>query len=240
MNFMPPIKSEFLNYNMTRAILDGRKFSIRRLIKFSGHRVADLLYPTPIRSQFYPFSAYSCYAGKKVGLYLNPRHRPGDIIYVREPFAEVSSLPGISDTVGVIYMADFSPVDLRSLEEKGFRWKSGFHMPSKYARIFLRIKNVRPEHLNEISEQEAIREGIYEFGTSKNGEGIKYTFNLGNDNFFPSAVDAFADFWDSAISIHDLPLFGWLSNPMVWVYEFEIISKAEVFCERGDKVNGLL
>ena len=40
---MPTIKPEFFNYDMTRAILDGRKTATRRIVKAGGHKVEKLL-----------------------------------------------------------------------------------------------------------------------------------------------------------------------------------------------------
>lgn len=215
---MPSIKAETLNYAMTRAILDGRKTSIRRPIKCSGHKVSDLLSSKPTRSASYAFSAYNCRTGRKVGVFLKPRHRFGDIIYVRESFAETSSLSDICDTDGPVFMSDFSPADLRELRDKGFRWKPPILMPKEYARIFLRVKRVWPEHLNDISESCAIREGI----------------SSAKENLYPSALNAFSKFWDSTILSPDLPVFGWSADPMVWVYEFEVISREEALGERSD------
>lgn len=235
---MPSIKAEALTYDVIRAILDGHKTAIRRPVKFSGHKVSDLLSSKPTRSASYAFSAYNCRTGQKVGVFLKPRHRFGGIIYVRESYAEVSSLSGVCDTDGLVFMSDFSPADLRELKEKGFRWKPPILMPKEYARIFLRVKRVWPEHLNDISENCAIREGIYKYQSRKDGKEEKYTFNSCENNFYPSAVNAFSEFWDSTILSPDLPIFGWSANPMVWAYEFEVISREEALGERRMVIYG--
>lgn len=231
---MPSIKAEALTYDVIRAILDGHKTAIRRPIKCSGHKVSDLLSSKPTRSASYAFSAYNCRTGRKVGVFLKPRHRFGDIIYVRESFAETSSLSNICDTDGPVFMSDFSPADLRELRDKGFRWKPPILMPKEYARIFLRVKRVWPEHLNDISESCAIREGIYAYESCKDGRSKKYTFSSAKENLYPSALNAFSKFWDSTILSPDLPVFGWSADPMVWVYEFEVISREEALGERSD------
>lgn len=231
---MPSIKAEALTYDVIRAILDGHKTAIRRPIKCSGHKVSDLLSSKPTRSASYAFSAYNCRTGRKVGVFLKPRHRFGDIIYVRESFAETSSLSNICDTDGPVFMSDFSPADLRELRDKGFRWKPPILMPKEYARIFLRVKRVWPEHLNDISESCAIREGIYAYESRKDGRSKKYTFSSAKENLYPSALNAFSKFWDSTILSPDLPGFGWSADPMVWVYEFEVISREEALGERSD------
>lgn len=222
------MKSEFFNYDMTRAILDGRKTATRRLIKLGGHIMGELLSPEPIDDSRYAFSAFKCSLKKNVTLYLAPRHRRGDIIYVREAFAAVSDLPGVCDTNGPIYRADFSLRELQLLKEKNFVWKPAIHMPKEYARVFLRVTNVWAEHLCDISEKQAMAEGIHEFNCAPD---TGFAASPDADAFYVTATEAFSHLWNSTILPPAWPLYGWLANPMVWVYEFEIISREEAYAE---------
>ena len=169
---MPAMKPEIFNYDMIRAILEGRKTVTRRLIKRSGHKVENLLTTERYRGYRYAFSAWDCMEQTKTGIFLAPRHRPGDIIYVRENYAVMSELPDICDTSGIVYMADFSPRELENLKGKHFCWKPSIYMPRKYARLFLQVTNVWPEHVRDITEKQACLEGIdkYDIGS----EGIAY------------------------------------------------------------------
>ena len=228
---MPTIKPEFFSYDMTRAILEGRKTAARRVIKCSGHKVEDLLLPDPLRGSRYAFSALNCRTEKKEGVTLVPRHLPGNIIYIRENFAMSSSLSGVSDTDGPIYMADYSPQELKVLKEKGFRWKPCFHMAMDQSRLFLRVKAAWPERLRNITEEQAKAEGISEYSI---GEGeIGFATSPDCNAFHDTATSAFADLWNSRFPSPDYPLYGWLANPMVWVYEFEVISREEALGERS-------
>ena len=87
-------------------------------------------------------------------------------------------------------------------------WRPSIHMPKEAARIFLRVTGGRVERLQEITEDEAIREGC-----------IAHGGNL--------AIDDFRAIWDSTIKKADLPLYGWDANPWVWVIEFERIERPE-------------
>lgn len=229
---MPAMKPEIFNYDMIRAILEGRKTVTRRLIKRSGHKVENLLTTERYRGYRYAFSAWDCMEQTKTGIFLAPRHRPGDIIYVRENYAVMSELPDICDTSGIVYMADFSPRELEDLKEKHFCWKPSIYMPRKYARLFLQVTNVWPEHVRDITEKQACLEGIdkYDIGS----EGIAYGAGPNSHVFHETATDAFAELWNSTIMAPDYPLYGWLANPMVWVYEFKVVSREEVFDKRGD------
>lgn len=228
---MPSIKPEFFNYDMTRALLEGRKTVTRRLIRAPGHKVEDLLSPDPDRGSFYAFSALNCMLEQKTGLWIAPRHLSGDIIYVRESFALASTLPGISDVTGPVYMADFSPKELEELKDKHFRWKPSIHMPKEFARIFLRVTKVWPEHLRDITEQQAILEGIskYDIGPGESG----YASSPYSEVFHETAINSFAELWNSTVNGPDYPRYGWLANPMVWAYEFQVISREDVCKVRG-------
>lgn len=128
-------------------------------------------------------------------------------------------------------MADFSPEDLKAFKEKGFRWKPAIHMPKEYGRLFLRVTNVWPENLRDITEKQAMAEGISEHISDTTGTG--FATSPDSDTFYATATEAFAHLWNSTILPPAYPLYGWLANPIVWVYEFELISKEEAFAESG-------
>lgn len=77
------------------------------------------------------------------------------------------------------------------------------HMPRWASRITLEITKIRVERLQDISEADAIREGI-----DWRKEGPTYARVMG----------AFADLWDS---INAKRGYGWDMNPWLWVVEFK-------------------
>lgn len=85
------------------------------------------------------------------------------------------------------------------------------HMPRWAARTFLTVTGVRIERLQDISEADAIAEGV---------ERIAYgPFEIDGHPVHPMTstyYDAFAALWDS---IHGPG--AWDANPWVWVYNFE-------------------
>ena len=103
-------------------------------------------------------------------------------------------------------------------------------MPKEAARIFLKVTNVRVERLQDISEEDAIAEGIYDEPGSVSGRTwyrkfIKESDARINGLFTESAKECFQTLWQS-INAKKHP---WDSNPWVWVYEFERIEKPENF-----------
>lgn len=221
------MKPILFNTEMVKAILDGRKTITRRIIK-----------PQPISKIAYAIGGYKCgtwgYPSKDAWKYWcdeefripegiaeaeiertwNPPAHGGDILYVRENWAMAPDLFGEFEQP--IYMADIPSVDLEEAKAKHFRWKPSIHMPKEIARLFLRVKSVRVERLQDITEEQAIAEGCYHGPLFEGGteEDIK-------------ALWGFIDVWDSTIKRADLETYGWEANPWVWVIEFERCEKPE-------------
>lgn len=87
-------------------------------------------------------------------------------------------------------------------------------MPKSVARIWLEVTNVRGEKLQDITIQDALSEGI-----SPNGCNEICCANRA----YLNPITCFAYLWDS-INGKDKSK-SWDANPLVWVYEFKVISK---------------
>ena len=81
-------------------------------------------------------------------------------------------------------------------------------MPKEAARLFLRVTDVRVERLQDIDDAGVVSEGM----------------NIG---------DPFDELWDSTVKAADRDQYGWSANPLVWVIEFERVSK-EAALKGGD------
>lgn len=176
------MKPILFNTTMVQAILEGRKTVTRRVMK-----------PQP-KGQPYRMKYSSCWPGYFAdsgsdGVF-RPPYNPGDVLYVRETFVQVAAHI-------YWYKAD-SPV-------QNILWRPSIHMPKQAARIFLQVKDVRVERLQDITEDGKTAEGMH--------AGWQHY------NFY--------ELWDSTIKPADRAYYGWESNPWVWVIEFERISKEE-------------
>lgn len=182
------MKPILFNTEMVKAILDGRKTTTRRLIK----GVTDMEFEGVVADN-------ECFGkvvrfGISAAKYCN-RSAPyniGDILYVRETWADVpETSPG-----NIHYKASANDADLKWFEEEGWKWRPSIHMPKEYARIFLRVTDVRVERLQDCGNAQAKDEGC-------------------------TGCSQFARIWDSTISKKALKLYGWEANPWVWVITFE-------------------
>lgn len=77
-----------------------------------------------------------------------PYGLPGDLLWVRESFKHIDD-----EETRVDYKTQYTYPELH-------KWKPSIHMPKAAARIWLQIEEIRVERLNEISEEDAIDEGI--------------------------------------------------------------------------------
>ena len=189
---MAKIKPILFNTEMARAILENRKTATRRVVKPQHLRVLD----SPYHKE-HPETPDKVLLEKL----REPPYRPGDILYVRETWAESSD--------GYVYRADDPDSD-------GWGWRPSIHMPREAARIFLRVTDVRVERLQDITPEQIDAEGCKEWAYSaKTGE------------LLPSGPSCFRIAWDKTIKPKDRALYSWDANPWVWVIEFRRCEKPE-------------
>ncbi len=237
-----------------RAILEGRKTQTRRVVK-----------PQPkfIGAPNVPFKTDDA---NPRGIIDCPYGKVGDRLWVRENWGVVSHTFDENENIcdwkpnrpatpiqelkfgtgyydgHVIYEADggfeWNAGDDCSIETKS-DWKSSMFMPRSASRITLEITDIRVERLQDISEEDAIAEGVEFFEgplyasaeSCDNGEApievrtvyrdysIKEEDNEGY-NFFCHAKDSYCTLWNSLNAKRGYP---WEKNPWVWVLTFKVV-----------------
>ena len=231
------IKPILFNTEMVQANLDGMKNNTRRIMK-----------PQPVDTEYcnhemvtfndmlpgYYDGDYTC-ACRKCGYGVGPSgesvfkppYVPGDILYARETWRVRNVFGDIARgnrTAEIEFKAggDTICVPAFGYTPSYGAWKPSIHMPKKAARLFLLVKNVRVERLQDIDEEGAKAEGA-NFCNGKH-VGIE-------EKMRRSAVERFSDIWNSTIKPADIDLYGWDANPWVWVIEYERCEKpVEVSC----------
>lgn len=191
-------KPILFNTEMVQAILEGRKTVTRRLVK---PQPKAALYPMP-GSMCWP----GCFANCEEERVYRPPLQTGDILWVRETWAEMP--------YGFVYRVDGEEPDGWDCDD---HWRPSIHMPREAARIFLRVTNVQVEQLQEINGLHAKEEGC---------DGYVHINPLYG---CPETVHNFKNLWDSTIKLADRGRYGWEANPWVWVIEFKRCEKPEGF-----------
>ncbi|MDO9471935.1 MAG: hypothetical protein Q7J28_02685 [Caulobacter sp.] len=186
---------------MVRALLAGTKTQTRRVVKPQPDSVKalgrdDALVPYRVAAP--PADMPS--ARMEVPI-LCPYGQPGDLLYVRETWAA-------DGQGGVRYYATDDVHDLR-------RKRVSIHMPRWASRLTLEITDVRVERLQDISEADALAEGIQRWPDGR----------FAGDDHDPdpnrlaatSAVGAYSLLWT-----HINGPGSWDANPFVWAVSFRV------------------
>lgn len=139
--------------DMVRALLDGRKTQTRRIVNVSRIKPSRWTSETigRIAVDGAGFRAKTTTYNIWSNLFVCPYGVAGDRLWVRETFA----LHDRSEPPIVYYRAD----DTAKYESDG-RWKPSIFMPRKFSRITLEIIGVRVERVQDISEGDAVAEGM--------------------------------------------------------------------------------
>lgn len=187
-------KPILFNTEMVRAILDGRKTQTRRPIK---HLPLEEPYATVDENGLWISDENGDWYRAEAFFPL----KSGDILWVREAWNKCEC------SENYCYRANFNFDTL-------FKWKPSIHMPKEAARLFLIVKDVHAERLQDITLEDCHKEGIDKSNIRHEISGeVKVDFSQ----------EAFITLWDSTIKKANLPKYGWDANPWVWVIEFEVV-----------------
>lgn len=209
------------NGDMVRAILSGQKTQTRRPVRppFEIHRLNGsngtngfLAHPDGYGGRFEP---YPC-----------PFGQPGDRLWVRETWrlADPEGEDALSEDVygpyapfigsngsrkirwRVIYQATSSenhPKYGKAL------WTPSIHMPRWASRLILELTDINVERVQDITEDEAINEGVV--------DPIMGTYGM-------NPITIFRDLWDALYAKR--PGLLWQENPWVWAISFRRVEQS--------------
>lgn len=203
---------------MVRAILDGRKTQTRRVVKLPPHikhHELDLTrmqdgYPDGVRPIWGDDEEPNLFSTR------NPFGKPGDHLWLKETWRQYSRSEcacyddcQCPPSGTVFYRAD---------HDEEIKWRPSIFMPRWASRITLEITGVRVERLQEISEEDAKKEGIEsEGGDPKMWKS--YNPKLGWLSVDDPAM-SYRTLWESINGPG-----SWDANPWVWVIEFRRVEK---------------
>lgn len=224
------MKPILFNTDMVRAILEGRKAVTRRVVKpqpkshiayaCMGDGLGKWGYPGKDAWKYWDDESFRLPDGisqDELKRRWTPPCNTGDILYVRETWSFDTGDDG--DEIGTGYFA-YKADDLHHPDCK---WRTSIHMPKEAARLFLRVKSVLVERLQDITEEQARAEGAIPFCISVDSEDTPDSERTWHE--VGPAIPDFIRIWDSTIRPDDLFLYGWDANPWVWVIEFERCEK---------------
>ncbi len=185
---------------MVRAILDGRKTMTRRVVRLRAGEIAHEGDDGSLHAV-----ANTAWGDSIERVIRCPYGVPGDLLWVRETWATTEQAGVHPSDAEMLYRA--TDPDWETMD--GWRWSPSIFMPRWASRLTLRITSVSVERVQEITEEDAMREGVKAESVSTH-PGI-YSYRA-----------PFVELWDSINSERG---FGWDANPWVWVVAFERVSQ---------------
>lgn len=214
---------------MVKAILDGKKTMTRRVVKFSDFTI-DSITPLHIELVDGKYCLFNERNGWLIGYPKFPYGKVGDRLWVRETWIQGYDDPLIEsegddeNAVSIIYKADGKEEYRSCSAETAENWgdfsadsemvgfKSPIHMPRWASRLLLEITDIKVERLQDISCEDAVKEGF----SDKKPSGMQPAM-------MPNPKADFRNYWDSLNTKKGYP---WSSNPWVWVVEFKVVGVA--------------
>lgn len=202
---------------MVRAILDGTKTQTRQVVK-----------PQPVRIGVNAVMHEPC-----------PYGQLGDRLWVREAWADLTATHGQrwerrNAETGLYergvhpfawYRADGDQPDAGGGTTPPERWRPSIHMPRWASRISLEVTGLRVERLQDISEADAIAEGVDPSPGIRGDDDlmVQQVMSAHSDMdkpMMPAPVARYVLLWDS-INGKQPGVTNWNANPWVWVVEFK-------------------
>lgn len=205
-------------YSLTQAVLDGRKTMTRRIIKcprtFKGEWVAG-------------FNIHRRHSDKKIVdwpcMYdaderefdmgeILPKYKVGEVLSIAQSYESLGMNPEIAlndrDGIGFYTKTKFAP-----------GWKNKMFVRADLIPHHIRITNIKIERLQDISDEDCLKEGIYkgQCGSADTHFMDAYYYK-GDIQPYCTPREAFAALIDKVSGKGT-----WESNPYAFVYEFELI-----------------
>ena len=210
---------------MVRAILAGTKSMTRRVVKIKN---LDFVGGGPRDGADWNdpscWGFEDCNTGRNWALasgddgddmFVCPYGEPGDRLWVRETWRVMGESP--EDTLDMFSRDD---IQYRADRDESYidKYRSSIHMPRWASRITLEIVGVRVERLQDISEADAVAEGVVPYAVY-GGKPASWKASPDAIAARDTAVAAYRDLWESINGPG-----SWDANPWVWVVAFRRVA----------------
>lgn len=208
---------------MVQAIMEGWKRQTRRVINPQPHALTEAMRDYPRTNRWWAASKMeydNSVEYKNIGSdyqhdWKCPYGKPGDLLYVRETWCRMDG--------DYFYKSSVKYPDT-------LVWKPSILMPKEAARIFLKVKDIKVQRVQDISTKDIKREGL-QIPTNDDRPLIPLTDKHFPHEYLKMAIQESRQFGEAELfrafwiqlwdSINAKRGYGWESNPWVWVVEFE-------------------
>ena len=223
---------------MFNAVIEGRKTQTRRIVKKQtkdSYQIVEMVsiekgehvkyYGFRTKEQYDNLSKWSknnkeyTFMGREYNRkhFTQPLYKVGETVYIKEPYYITRYQGGLMD----LEWKECVKYKYGTKEENyEWRWNNPRTMAASQARYFIEITAVRYERLQDISDEDCLKEGIEELNAGEIVRGypdyIQYSTD-GGGSHFDTPQQAYAALIDKINGKGT-----WACNPYVWVCDFKL------------------
>ena len=209
-------------FGLTQAVLDGRKTMTRRIIRpetYKGQPVRGFRVTgsKDIRLSV-EMLVYDGDCDDFVPMYIQPKYELGEVVAVAQSYMDVDRFHRKGRNAAYLEYLDSILPELKLYPG----WGNKMFVKADLMPHHIEITGIKVERLQDISDEDCLKEGIYRLDSANGNGGIAYSFVGASDKkhigLYNTPRDAFEVLIDKVSGKGT-----WESNPFVFVYEFKLI-----------------
>lgn len=200
-------------YGLTQAVIDGRKTITRRIAYTKDVRSLNLGWDVKTHQRLICDGEF---------VVARSQYKIDEVVAIAQSYKDINELGIVQSkpTQGdeYIWFGDGGGTE-HVWAENHAGWTNKMFVKADLMPHQIKITDICVEHLQEISNEDCLREGVYEMRET-HGKPSAYSF-IGDNAYCgkrKTPRDAFAALIDKVSGRGT-----WDSNPLVWVYEFELV-----------------
>ena len=207
---------------LTQAVLEGRKTMTRRICKYDRPDESwDIVFPVfgskdydnegNLVSPLFGAFGWKNKDGDFTG-WNNPLYKVGEVVAIAQSYRDLGYSPDSLDR----HPKDLS---IRGLMKNSAGWNNKMFVKSYACKHHIKITNVKVERLQDISDEDCLKEGIIHAYTDNNGIKRYHTPHTKRGYLSTDVAQQAFSFLIDKVS----GKCTWESNPFVFAYEFVLV-----------------
>ncbi len=212
-------------FGLTQAVLEGRKTMTRIIIEIDECVRFPIICFRPLENwekkvvnPNYVFNGHVYAVYNELDLlchFVKPRYEIGEVVTIAQSYMDVDRFHRKGKNAAYLEYLDSILPELKL--HPG--WTNKMFVKADLMPHHIEITGIKVERLQDISDEDCLKEGIYEdSGDDKFPPSIFYEFEGNKDDGFDTPREAFAALIDKVSGKGT-----WESNPYVFAYEFKLV-----------------
>lgn len=208
-------------YCLTQAVLEGRKTMTRRVItypsKYGGQNVAGYFICKRPSGELVEVCMHDEDERMIDGGQIFPKYHTGEVVAIAQSYKDLGYDPDALDR-------DPKDLGIRGFLQHNAGWNNKMFVKAYACKHHIKITNVKEERLQDISDEDCLKEGVELNTRQYECDGTLYYCVRGLGHWraigcanFDTPREAFSALIDKVSGKGT-----WENNPYVWVYEFKV------------------